>query len=694
MAEGQNEVSDVIPKEQNDGIEQQKTAEKVGGMNEAIISDSGDHQIEKPISDQQQVMSDSIDKQQTVTENGGHQVNNAEHEHVNNPESASVPQESVKKADITETGNDQQPESEEVEGSTTEDVQNELNNSKPNVLPEQKLMVTGKEGGDEVIRTTSASDENCANIANEVKESNEEQKCSNEEIQNLSEKEQDSEDVFHEVSEDYAAGEAAENGASDTVKNEQSNASKCEYQNEDDSVNDDGDQTDHWVDADEENDQKDAKDSDKKQEGEGGVEDQDYAENEDVVNEENGEDTLDDDEIAGNPAYIPKSPRYYMHDSRVVDEDESAIRSARVSRADGKWKHDKFDERSQAPKSKRELVVRYGFDIRNQEKANDNDGGRPAKTKHDNRSKDDSAVKNGIAPHNINKGNAGGGRGGRGGNAGRTGQVYNEQKGREVHVVRNAISHQQQPQGRSMMYGTSRGRGNNNRGAPVSRGTRHMHPQNDHRGSGDGRVRGAQQRDHPMQSKKVVEHVASRRGRIANFSNNNDSNNVPSNSRHNLPGVGGGGKRYSKQRTVPYSEQQRTLKVSPTVPNAGAPVSEVVTQINVSSLSSLAAAAQQQPHQPPPPRNPVDWQRGPPPPPPSAAFQAPPPIRPQLQAMAPPIQAQLSTIAAATVAPVTPTAYRAPNDTVYFDPNEQIIRSIVPPQPRAKKRLEIVSPAD
>ncbi len=32
-----------------------------------------------------------------------------------------------------------------------------------------------------------------------------------------------------------------------------------------------------------------------------------------------------------------------------------------------RWTHDKFDPKSQAPKSKDELVAQYGYDIRNEE---------------------------------------------------------------------------------------------------------------------------------------------------------------------------------------------------------------------------------------------------------------------------------------------------------------------------------------
>lgn len=54
-----------------------------------------------------------------------------------------------------------------------------------------------------------------------------------------------------------------------------------------------------------------------------------------------------------------------MHDSRNTNEEDVQKASIR-SRADGKWKHDRFDERSQAPKTRRELLSRYGYDIRSE----------------------------------------------------------------------------------------------------------------------------------------------------------------------------------------------------------------------------------------------------------------------------------------------------------------------------------------
>lgn len=71
---------------------------------------------------------------------------------------------------------------------------------------------------------------------------------------------------------------------------------------------------------------------------------------------------LDDDEIEDNPAYIPRKGRYYMHDSR--DGGEEVEEERKASRADGAWKHDRYDERWQRPKTKKQIMTRYGFDIR------------------------------------------------------------------------------------------------------------------------------------------------------------------------------------------------------------------------------------------------------------------------------------------------------------------------------------------
>ncbi|KAH7728321.1 protein CASC3 [Aphelenchoides avenae] len=73
----------------------------------------------------------------------------------------------------------------------------------------------------------------------------------------------------------------------------------------------------------------------------------------------------DEDEVKESPAYIPRHGRFYMHDQRAQSEkDAEDDGEEKHSRADRKWEHDKFDERSQKPKSSTELVKRYGFDIR------------------------------------------------------------------------------------------------------------------------------------------------------------------------------------------------------------------------------------------------------------------------------------------------------------------------------------------
>lgn len=75
----------------------------------------------------------------------------------------------------------------------------------------------------------------------------------------------------------------------------------------------------------------------------------------------------DDDERADNPAYIPRKGQFYLHDLRTsIDEIEPKPEEKpdRKSRADRKWEHDMYDERMQRPKTKQELLRRYGHDIR------------------------------------------------------------------------------------------------------------------------------------------------------------------------------------------------------------------------------------------------------------------------------------------------------------------------------------------
>ncbi|KAL3085219.1 hypothetical protein niasHS_010288 [Heterodera schachtii] len=122
-------------------------------------------------------------------------------------------------------------------------------------------------------------------------------------------------------------------------------------------------------------------------------EQEDEQEGEEEDEQEEEEEELDEDECKDSPAYIPKQGRFYMHDeasarsvivehtSLFAEETEKGeegqstggatqLDTAREpkTRADrvGRWKHDMFREREQAPKSSRELFMRYGQDIRQQ----------------------------------------------------------------------------------------------------------------------------------------------------------------------------------------------------------------------------------------------------------------------------------------------------------------------------------------
>ncbi|KAK6028902.1 CASC3/Barentsz eIF4AIII binding protein [Ostertagia ostertagi] len=77
---------------------------------------------------------------------------------------------------------------------------------------------------------------------------------------------------------------------------------------------------------------------------------------------ENGDDGFHTPEATDEGAKEAAEGRYYMHDSR--DADEEVEEDKKISRADGTWKHDRFDERWQRPKTKKQIMTRYGFDIR------------------------------------------------------------------------------------------------------------------------------------------------------------------------------------------------------------------------------------------------------------------------------------------------------------------------------------------
>uniref|UniRef100_A0AC35TQB3 Protein CASC3 n=1 Tax=Rhabditophanes sp. KR3021 TaxID=114890 RepID=A0AC35TQB3_9BILA len=70
-------------------------------------------------------------------------------------------------------------------------------------------------------------------------------------------------------------------------------------------------------------------------------------------------------EVIQSPTYIPRNGKYYMHDDRAEAQVENSKKKA--TRSDGEWKHDKFFEAKQMPKSKGGLIKKYGGDIRGKE---------------------------------------------------------------------------------------------------------------------------------------------------------------------------------------------------------------------------------------------------------------------------------------------------------------------------------------
>lgn len=85
----------------------------------------------------------------------------------------------------------------------------------------------------------------------------------------------------------------------------------------------------------------------------------------------NKESELDADQDKTNPAYIPRTGRYFMHDCRKDDEVASQVNSAetRSRKEPKKWQHDRFRYREQAPRTTAELIRKYGYDIREDDKS-------------------------------------------------------------------------------------------------------------------------------------------------------------------------------------------------------------------------------------------------------------------------------------------------------------------------------------
>ncbi|CAH8871441.1 unnamed protein product [Trichobilharzia szidati] len=67
------------------------------------------------------------------------------------------------------------------------------------------------------------------------------------------------------------------------------------------------------------------------------------------------------DKDKASPAFIPRAGRYYMHDHRISNEDVDVVRKRQT---DHRWQHDKFNYRAQCPLSTKEIVWKYGYNIR------------------------------------------------------------------------------------------------------------------------------------------------------------------------------------------------------------------------------------------------------------------------------------------------------------------------------------------
>ncbi|VDM38131.1 unnamed protein product, partial [Toxocara canis] len=342
---------------------------------------------------------------------------------------------------------------------------------------------------------------------------------------------------------------------------------------------------------------------------------------------------LDDDENIDNPAYIPKSGRYYMHDSRNADEER--IHEPSRSRADGKWKHDRYDERSQRPKTRRELVSKYGFDIRDQ---NTEEGVRmsrthtsAASTKHDSRGRGDHRP------------------------------IRDDQRGEENRSIRTAHNNTSRLPAQHNSRGTAAG--------PPGQYAQHMsrvvRPSSHGSINTGDTARCLKQSSLLLFSRYVCHDDVGRIDGDKTYLRDEGGRNRTGGGRGNRAvqqhpartqlgggggGGGGGGKRYSTQRLASNYADQGSLSLSAIANNWHSNFQ----QPQQAAMHVVQPRAVQ--HQPALPA--------------SRATHVPPP----------------------TAMHAAPNFPLPPSDIVYFDPQQQLVRKQIPPPPRAKKRLEIVPP--
>ncbi|VDP95189.1 unnamed protein product [Trichobilharzia regenti] len=67
------------------------------------------------------------------------------------------------------------------------------------------------------------------------------------------------------------------------------------------------------------------------------------------------------DKDKASRTFLPHARRYYMHDHRNLNGDVEVVRKRQSNQ---RWKHDKFNYRDQCPLSTKEIVWKYGYDIR------------------------------------------------------------------------------------------------------------------------------------------------------------------------------------------------------------------------------------------------------------------------------------------------------------------------------------------
>ncbi|VDN19181.1 unnamed protein product [Gongylonema pulchrum] len=387
-----------------------------------------------------------------------------------------------------------------------------------------------------------------------------------------------------------------------------------------------------------------------------------------------------------------------MHDLRNTDE-ENVQEQAPRSRADGQWKHDRYDERAQRPKTRRELVNRYGYDIRHEGQAENGRAGveeqedTPKVAKNLVGQADRAGGRNtdGAVPPRGSRGGRGtprgasfgGGRdGGRGGGYSSRAPPPPQQHYQDERYDNRRTMQQDESVRRPGGYRGGRGRGDHQSGMNSHRGGHagfrvfRNSPANARGGmmmGGRRNIDNQQQRQYTRGGGGGDDYVRddnNRRGRGGGGGGRNSTGAPP-------PVVGrgaqqqySGGKRYSSQRlatnyapaTAEHQQQQQP------VPPAAPPVAAV-------------------PQLPPPPPPQPTTQR------PAAPIPIPPPTEwhPPASFPAPPPTASAPPPPLAVPPPAPPVPNFRSSDIVYFDPQpQQLYRNPIPP--RAKKRLEIVPP--